>query len=234
MAKLRSLAVAAAVAAASADWTILSKDVGTICTGIDFVSASRGYIPVSQNGVGTSILTTTDGGKSWAPASSEPFALLLLDITAYSSFVAVVGALTLEYSWNSGEYKAGMRKKSPAAQATSPGCRLLACTFSGPARLAHNNFSVSAVTVQLFARKRGRRSHWAGRRPRAGPSLRLEEVPKKVPRRSRGHAGVFAPPRAGSRGPLRRHPPILKRARAVAAPARRRGGRATEMRRSSA
>ncbi len=95
-------AALATSAVASADWHVITPNIGTICTGVDFVSNTTGYLPVDANGVGTEILRTDDGGKTWKQAKAEPFALLLLDITAYKDYVAVVGPLAMEYSLNKG------------------------------------------------------------------------------------------------------------------------------------
>ncbi len=68
-----------------------------------FVSNTTGYLPLDVNGVGTEIVKTTDGGFTWGPAAPEPFALLLLDIAAFGpTDVAVVGALSMEYSTDGG------------------------------------------------------------------------------------------------------------------------------------
>jgi hypothetical protein len=89
---------------ASAQWTMRSLDVGTIATGVAFVSNDVGYLPVAINGVGTQIQKTVDGGFTWNDdETAEPFSLLLLDIAAQKGAngndnVVVVGALTLEYS----------------------------------------------------------------------------------------------------------------------------------------
>jgi len=78
--------------------------LGTICTGAAFVDANTGYVPIAQNGVGTSIQKSTDGGVTWTDdETAEPFSLLLLDIAARKGSngndnVAVVGALSLEFS----------------------------------------------------------------------------------------------------------------------------------------
>ena len=89
---------------ASCQWVTRASDVGTISTGVAFVSGTTGYLPVAQNGVGTSIQKSTDGGLTWNDdETAEPFSLLLLDIAAIAGVggndnVAVVGALSLEYS----------------------------------------------------------------------------------------------------------------------------------------
>jgi hypothetical protein len=81
--------------------------VGTISTGSAFVNGNVGYLPIAANGVGTTILTTGDGGKTWTNnVTSEPTALLLLDIAAHRDVsgkdnVAVIGTLSLEYSRDS-------------------------------------------------------------------------------------------------------------------------------------
>jgi len=63
---------------------------------VAFVDANTGYIPIDENGVGTSIQKSTDGGVTWSDdETSEPFALLLLDIAANNNNVAVIGALSL-------------------------------------------------------------------------------------------------------------------------------------------
>jgi photosystem II stability/assembly factor-like uncharacterized protein len=81
-----------------ADWSIVSPNVATICTGISCTSDKICYIPVAANGVGTNILHSSDGGDTWTPTVEEPFALLLLDIAAENLNVVALGALTLEYS----------------------------------------------------------------------------------------------------------------------------------------
>ena len=60
-------------------------------------------LPAPQNnGQGVSIQKSTDGGITWNDdETGAPFALLLLDIAAHGSNIAVVGALSLEYSLNS-------------------------------------------------------------------------------------------------------------------------------------
>ncbi len=92
----------AAVGASDGSWSIISANIGTICTGAAFISNTTGYLPVAANGVGTELLHTKNGGRTWTQAKEEPFALLLLDIAAFGSSVAVVGALTMEFSLNSG------------------------------------------------------------------------------------------------------------------------------------
>ena len=92
------------VAPVVAQWTMRSLNVGTIATGVSFVSNDVGYLPVCINGVGSEIQKTTDGGVTWTDdETAEPFSLLLLDIAARKGTngndnVVVVGALTLEYS----------------------------------------------------------------------------------------------------------------------------------------
>ena len=83
---------------AEVPWTIVSPNVATVITGIACTSNKTCYIPADVNGVGTQILRSQDGGISWRPSHSEPFALLLLDITASGKNVAVLGALSLMYS----------------------------------------------------------------------------------------------------------------------------------------
>jgi hypothetical protein len=53
-----------------------------------------------ENGVGTTVLRSENGGDTWKPTKEEPFALLLLDIAANKENVAVVGALSMMYSVN--------------------------------------------------------------------------------------------------------------------------------------
>jgi hypothetical protein len=50
------------VLSAEPPWDLISSDLGTICTGAAFVDANTGYVPIAQNGVGTSIQKSTDGG----------------------------------------------------------------------------------------------------------------------------------------------------------------------------
>ena len=89
--------------ALSADpWTIISPNVATVITGIDCTSNKTCYIPADVNGVGTQVLRSEDGGVTWRQSHSEPFALLLLDISANGKNVAVMGALSLMYSEDSG------------------------------------------------------------------------------------------------------------------------------------
>lgn len=103
MQKFLSAVVATlAIASSQAQWTIVAPNVGTIATGVAFVNNKTGYLPVAANGVGTEILRSRDGGYTWTAAKEEPFALLLLDVAAFGKNVAVVGALTLEYSVNEG------------------------------------------------------------------------------------------------------------------------------------
>ena len=62
---------------ASAQWSLVASDLGTISTGCAFVNASTGYLPVLQNGVGPSIQKTTDAGQTWNDdETAAPFALL--------------------------------------------------------------------------------------------------------------------------------------------------------------
>lgn len=83
-------------------WTIISPNVATVITGIACTTNKTCYIPADVNGVGTQVLRSEDGGVNWKQSHSEPFALLLLDISASGKNVAVMGALSLMYSEDSG------------------------------------------------------------------------------------------------------------------------------------
>ena len=50
------------------------------------------------------ILTTSDAGHTWDANSTEPFALLLLDISAYGRNIGVIGALSMMYSNDAGAH----------------------------------------------------------------------------------------------------------------------------------
>jgi len=99
---LTALAATLCIASVTSQWTIVAPNVGTIATGVAFVNNKTGYLPVAANGVGTNVLRSEDGGYTWKPAKEDPFALLLLDVAAFDKNVAVVGALTLQYSTNGG------------------------------------------------------------------------------------------------------------------------------------
>jgi photosystem II stability/assembly factor-like uncharacterized protein len=105
---LRVTGALALAAVVDAQWTLRAANLGTISTGSAFVDGKVGYLPVAANGVGTTILTTGDGGKTWTNnVTAGPTALLLLDIAAHRDLVsgkdnvAVIGALSLEYSKDS-------------------------------------------------------------------------------------------------------------------------------------
>lgn len=99
---LKAVTFACLASTVVSDWSIIASDVGTIATGVAFTDANTGYLPVSQNGAGTSVQKSTDGGKTWNEVATEPFALLLLDVAAFGNSVAVIGALSLQYSINGG------------------------------------------------------------------------------------------------------------------------------------
>ena len=95
---------ALAVGSVAGQWTTAASDIGTIAAGCAFTDKDTGYLPVAVNGVGTQILKSVDGGFTWNDdETAAPFSLLLLDIAAHKGAagndnVAVVGALTFEYS----------------------------------------------------------------------------------------------------------------------------------------
>jgi len=97
-------AVAAAAAAvtparaADVPWTIVAPNVATIITGIACTSNRTCYAPADENGVGATVLRSSNGGDTWRPTREEPFSLLLLDVAAIKENVAIVGALQLLYS----------------------------------------------------------------------------------------------------------------------------------------
>ena len=95
---LAASAAAAAAAAADAPWTIVAPNVATIITGIACTSNKTCYVPADENGVGATVLRSSDGGDTWRATREEPFALLLLDAAAIKENVAIVGALSLMYS----------------------------------------------------------------------------------------------------------------------------------------
>ena len=90
---------------------------------------SHCYIPVAANGVGCDILHSADGGVTWAGTTTEPFALLLLDIAATNANVVALGALSLEYSLDNAPtfnsslvpFGAGQCIRSVGAPGSAPG-----------------------------------------------------------------------------------------------------------------
>ena len=90
---------------------------------------SHCYIPVAANGVGCDILHSADGGVTWAGTTTEPFALLLLDIAATNANVVALGALSLEYSLDNATtfnsslvpFGAGQCIRSVGAPGSAPG-----------------------------------------------------------------------------------------------------------------
>jgi len=51
-------------------WGIEQGVMGAMGTSVTFTNSTRGFYPLNQNGGGSDVLMTNDGGETWAPTGS--------------------------------------------------------------------------------------------------------------------------------------------------------------------
>jgi len=101
---MRCVFVAAIVLAAlvaqtsAASWNVTNWNFATIAFGCAFTSETDGLAPISNNGQGSFILQTTDGGNSWNAVPNNVTALLLMGVAADGTTAVVGDMFGIEYS----------------------------------------------------------------------------------------------------------------------------------------
>ena len=79
--------VCAGLAAAQSTWGVEQNIMGTIGTSVKFVDANHGYYPLVDNGSGSNVLETKDGGETWNPLGNVSAPMFLASDVKGSNIV---------------------------------------------------------------------------------------------------------------------------------------------------
>jgi len=133
----RLLLVALCVAAAmAAQWNVTIQTFATISAGIAFTSEMEGIAPVGQNGQGSFVWVTNDGGNTWNPANAQS-ELMYLAAAANGQNGLACAAMQLQYSndnnqnFNDSNMLNGFGPTSQDAQADSTNFYVIGETMDG-------------------------------------------------------------------------------------------------------
>jgi len=89
---------ALAAQASAATWNVTNWNFATIAMGLAFTSVNNGVAPICNNGQGSFILATTDGGSTWNSVPNNVTAMLLMGAAATGNSAVVGDMFGLEYS----------------------------------------------------------------------------------------------------------------------------------------